>query len=103
MIGGLSRAEIDELLREQVVGRIGCGGLAYVVPVIYAYDGDGLYVASIEGQKARMIVRTRASASRSTSTTAPAAGGARSSKVPTRSSTARTLRPRSRSSQNASD
>ena len=40
-----------------MVGRIGChaGGLTYVVPVIYAYDGDGLYVASIEGQKARMM------------------------------------------------
>lgn len=57
MINELSRAEIDELLREQVVGRIGChvGGLTYVVPVIYAYDGDGLYVASIEGQKTRMM------------------------------------------------
>lgn len=57
MINELSRAEIDELLRGQVVGRIGChaGGLTYVVPVIYAYDGDGLYVASIEGQKARMM------------------------------------------------
>lgn len=57
MISELPRAEIDELLRGQVVGRIGChtGGLTYVVPVIYAYDGDGLYVASIEGQKARMM------------------------------------------------
>jgi nitroimidazol reductase NimA-like FMN-containing flavoprotein (pyridoxamine 5'-phosphate oxidase superfamily) len=57
MINVLSRAEIDELLREQVVGRIGChaGGLTYVVPVIYAYDGDGLYVASIEGKKTRMM------------------------------------------------
>ena len=57
MISELSRPEIDELLAEQVVGRIGChaGGLTYVVPVIYAYDGDGLYVASIEGQKARMM------------------------------------------------
>ncbi|MGZ8692594.1 MAG: pyridoxamine 5'-phosphate oxidase family protein [Gaiellaceae bacterium] len=57
MISELSRAEIDELLREQVVGRIGChaGGLTYVVPVIYAYEGDGLYVASTEGQKVRML------------------------------------------------
>jgi hypothetical protein len=40
-----------------VVGRIGChsGGLTYVVPVIYARDGDGLYVASMEGQKTRMM------------------------------------------------
>jgi hypothetical protein len=57
MIEELSRAEIDQLLREQVVGRIGChtDGLTYVVPVIYAYDGDGLYVATIEGQKVRMM------------------------------------------------
>ncbi|HEU0246839.1 MAG TPA: pyridoxamine 5'-phosphate oxidase family protein [Gaiellaceae bacterium] len=57
MIDELSQPEINKLLREQVVGRIGChaGGLTYVVPVIYVYDGDGLYVASIEGQKTRMM------------------------------------------------
>ena len=57
MIEELSRPEIDELLREQVVGRIGChsDGLTYVVPVIYAYDGESFYVASIEGQKVRMM------------------------------------------------
>jgi nitroimidazol reductase NimA-like FMN-containing flavoprotein (pyridoxamine 5'-phosphate oxidase superfamily) len=57
MIHELSRAEIDELLNDQVVGRIGChtDGLTYVVPVIYAYDGEGLYVASMEGQKNRMM------------------------------------------------
>lgn len=53
----LTRTEIDELLREQVVGRIGChaGGVTYVVPVIYAYDGACVHVASIEGQKVRMM------------------------------------------------
>jgi uncharacterized protein len=57
VIRELSRAEIDDLLHAHVVGRIGChaGGLTYVVPVIYAYDGDGFYVASIEGQKVRMM------------------------------------------------
>lgn len=57
LIGELSRAQIDELLHEQVVGRIGChaDGLTYVVPVIYAYDGESLYVASVEGQKTRMM------------------------------------------------
>ena len=57
MIADMSRAQIDDLLNDQVVGRIGCntGGLTYVVPVIYAYDGDGLYVASTEGQKTRMM------------------------------------------------
>jgi hypothetical protein len=57
MIAELDRAEIDDLLRSQVVGRIGCyaDGLTYVVPVIYAYDGAGLYAYSIEGQKIRMM------------------------------------------------
>lgn len=55
----ISREEIDELLREQVVGRVGChvDGLTYVVPLIYAYDGDAVYVASIEGQKTEMMRR----------------------------------------------
>lgn len=53
----LTRAEVDELLHEQVVGRVGChaGGVTYVVPVIYAYDGECVHVASIEGQKVRMM------------------------------------------------
>jgi len=59
MIAELPRDEIDALLHEQVVGRIGChaDGLTYVVPVIYAYDGEALYVATVEGQKTRMMRR----------------------------------------------
>jgi nitroimidazol reductase NimA-like FMN-containing flavoprotein (pyridoxamine 5'-phosphate oxidase superfamily) len=57
VISELSRAEVDELLREHVVGRIGChtDGVTYVVPIIYAYDGAAMYVASVEGQKVRMM------------------------------------------------
>ena len=57
MIEELTRAEIDQLLRERTVGRIGChaDGVTYVVPVIYAYDGEAVYVASVEGQKIRMM------------------------------------------------
>ena len=57
MIEELTRTEVDELLSEHVVGRIGChaDGLTYVVPVIYAYDGEAVYVASVEGQKIRMM------------------------------------------------
>lgn len=53
----LARDEIDALLGEQVVGRVGChaGGLTYVVPVIYAWDGECVHVATIEGQKVRMM------------------------------------------------
>ena len=57
MIRDLARSEIDELLRAQVVGRVGCHaqGETYVVPVIYAYDGDALYVLTVEGRKTRML------------------------------------------------
>ncbi|HEY2935502.1 MAG TPA: pyridoxamine 5'-phosphate oxidase family protein [Gaiellaceae bacterium] len=53
----LLREEIDALLREQVVGRIGChaDGLTYLVPVIYAYDGDCLYAHTVVGQKVAMM------------------------------------------------
>src|SRR4051812_983957 len=53
----LSATEIDELLRSRLVGWIGChaDGLPYVVPVIYAYEEDALYVVSIEGRKVRMM------------------------------------------------
>ena len=57
MIAELDRAEIDDLLRSQVVGRIGChaDGVTYVVRVIYAYDGEGFYAYSLEGRKVRMM------------------------------------------------
>lgn len=57
MIRELERGEIDELLRAQVVGRVGChaAGETYVVPVIYAYDGDAVYVLTVEGRKTRML------------------------------------------------
>ena len=53
----LSRAQVDELLHEQVVARIGCqaDGEIYVVPIIYAYDGEAFYVASVEGRKVAMM------------------------------------------------
>ena len=53
----LSREGIEELLAEEVVGRIGChtGGETYVVPVIYAWDGSAFYAYSVEGKKIRMM------------------------------------------------
>ena len=57
MIDELGTEEIDAFLREQVVGRIGChlDGRTYVVPVIYAWDGEAAYVQSIEGRKVEMM------------------------------------------------
>lgn len=57
MIRELDETEIDDFLREQVVGRIGmhAHGETYVVPVIYAWDGECIYVQTIEGRKIEMM------------------------------------------------
>ena len=57
MLGTLSQAEIEELLQTEVVARLGChaGGRTYIVPVTYAYDGEGLLIQSADGQKLRMM------------------------------------------------
>lgn len=57
MIEELSRAEIDELLAEEVVGRVGChaDGSTYVVPVFFAYDGESIFVQTLEGRKVEMM------------------------------------------------
>ena len=51
--------EIADDLDAQLVGRIGChaDGATYVVPVIYAFDGGSIYVASLEGRKLQMMRR----------------------------------------------
>jgi nitroimidazol reductase NimA-like FMN-containing flavoprotein (pyridoxamine 5'-phosphate oxidase superfamily) len=53
----LDGAQIDEFLRGQVIGRIGmhAEGETYVVPIIYAWDGECVYVQSIEGRKISMM------------------------------------------------
>jgi uncharacterized protein len=57
MLGELTRDEIEELLRSEAVGRIGCYGFGrpYVVPVTYAYDGVAVYCHSREGLKLRIM------------------------------------------------
>jgi len=57
MIGKLNGKEIENLLKGQVVARIGChtGDHVYVVPVSYAYDGKYVYVCSFEGKKIEMM------------------------------------------------
>lgn len=57
MLGELTAMEIDALLREEFVGRIGCHaeGRTYVVPVTYAYDGRAVYGHTREGLKLRMM------------------------------------------------
>jgi nitroimidazol reductase NimA-like FMN-containing flavoprotein (pyridoxamine 5'-phosphate oxidase superfamily) len=57
MLGELDARQIEEVLRQGAVGRIGChaGGRTYVVPITYAYDGECVYGHSAEGQKIRMM------------------------------------------------
>jgi uncharacterized protein len=57
MFGKLNSNEIEELLRNQLIGRIGChaDGFTYVVPVSYAYDGDYVYVYTFDGLKLNIM------------------------------------------------
>lgn len=57
MLGTLTRAQIDAVLRQCTIGRIGvhADGRTYVVPVTYVYDGDSVYGHSVLGQKIRMM------------------------------------------------
>lgn len=57
MLGTLDPEQIDEILRTEVLGRIGCqvDGRVYVVPVTYAYDGECVYAHSGEGTKIRAM------------------------------------------------
>lgn len=57
MLGELNAAEIEALLRENVIGRIGCHafGQTYVVPITYVYDRSAIYARSAEGMKIHMM------------------------------------------------
>jgi nitroimidazol reductase NimA-like FMN-containing flavoprotein (pyridoxamine 5'-phosphate oxidase superfamily) len=54
MLGALSADEIEDVLRNEVIGRIGflSEGWPCVVPITYVYDGgDYIYFHSTEGEK----------------------------------------------------
>lgn len=57
MLGSLSPRQIERVLRDAVVGRIGVSvdGKTYVVPVTFVYDGDCVYGHSLVGQKIAMM------------------------------------------------
>ncbi len=57
MLGELSAEEIEKVLHEEVVGRIGCHaeGHTYVVPITYAYRDNAVYAHSLEGLKIEMM------------------------------------------------
>jgi uncharacterized protein len=53
----LSCDEIDEFLRGQRIARLGChaDGVAYVVPLIYAYEDGAVVAVTTEGRKTAML------------------------------------------------
>ncbi|MBB5396905.1 MULTISPECIES: pyridoxamine 5'-phosphate oxidase family protein [unclassified Mucilaginibacter] len=57
MLGKLNDAEIEHLLKEQVVGRVACQskGEIYLVPINYVYRDGYIYGHSGEGKKIRMM------------------------------------------------
>jgi nitroimidazol reductase NimA-like FMN-containing flavoprotein (pyridoxamine 5'-phosphate oxidase superfamily) len=57
MFGELNQQEIEDVIRYQVIGRIGChaDGLTYVVPISYAYDGEYIYGHTKDGMKIQMM------------------------------------------------
>jgi nitroimidazol reductase NimA-like FMN-containing flavoprotein (pyridoxamine 5'-phosphate oxidase superfamily) len=57
MLGELDAQQIEDLLKSQVVGRLGCHheGRTYVVPITFAYDGEAVYGHSGDGLKLRMM------------------------------------------------
>ena len=57
MVGKLTDEQIEEVLKQNVLGRIGCydGNRIYVVPVNYVYDGRFIIAHSAEGMKIQMM------------------------------------------------
>ena len=57
MLGNLLPSQIEEVLKTQLVGRIGCSfnGETYVVPISYAYDGNYIYCHTTEGKKTEIM------------------------------------------------
>jgi len=53
MFGILTKDRIEKVIRENVLGRIGCNenGKTYILPITYAYDGKSIYAHSREGLK----------------------------------------------------
>ena len=53
MFENLDSGQIENVLSENIVGRLGChaDGKTYVVPVSYAYDDKYIYVRTFEGMK----------------------------------------------------
>jgi nitroimidazol reductase NimA-like FMN-containing flavoprotein (pyridoxamine 5'-phosphate oxidase superfamily) len=57
MFGKLGKSQIEKVITDNIVGRLGChaDGKTYVVPISYAYDGRFIYARTFEGLKISMM------------------------------------------------
>ncbi len=57
MLGALTKEQSEQVLRSEVIGRLGCyaEGKVYVVPITYVFDGKYIYAHSKEGLKIQMM------------------------------------------------
>jgi uncharacterized protein len=57
MLGELTHNQIDQILQQEVIGRLGCyaNQKIYVVPITYVFDGKCIYAHSREGLKVEMM------------------------------------------------
>jgi nitroimidazol reductase NimA-like FMN-containing flavoprotein (pyridoxamine 5'-phosphate oxidase superfamily) len=57
MLGKLNDEQVEELLKTNLLGRIGChaDGITYVVPVHYVYEAPCIYVHSADGLKISLM------------------------------------------------
>lgn len=57
MFGKLNKAQIEKVISENIIGRLGChaDGKTYIVPISYAYDGNYIYARTFEGMKISMM------------------------------------------------
>ena len=57
MLGTLNSRQIDQVLRSELVGHLGCSadGKVYVTPISYVYDGERIYGHSADGMRLRML------------------------------------------------
>lgn len=57
MFGKLDNVQIEKVISDNFIGRLGCHaeGKTYVVPISYAYDGKCIYAHTYEGLKISMM------------------------------------------------
>lgn len=61
MFGTLDATQMEQLLKRQLLGRLGChvNGLTYVVPLSYAYKDGYIYCYTQEGLKIFMLRKNK--------------------------------------------